>query len=314
MSNHLKIIMYHYIKDGSEDLLPGLKYLNISEFVRHLDFLSATHTFVSSDEVKAFFRDGNSLPDNPVLLTFDDGYHDHYEHVFPLLKERGIRGVFFPATSPLREKKILFVNKLQLLLGRLDTAALYYMLSSFISHYAPKPLQAYKVLYEVPGRWDSPQRVFIKQVLQKGLAEDLRFKFVDKVFNDEFDKDGNGILDALYMNLDQLSEMRDAGMEIGCHGDQHHWLDILAPEALAQDLDDALEFLNAKHLISKDWSICYPYGGYNDYIVEQCRKRGAMLGYVTDPRVVDLEKADQMLLPRLDAHDLSSEIDSLAGK
>ncbi len=34
--------------------------------------------------------------DRPTaLLTFDDGFVDHYEHVFPLLRARGLGGIFF---------------------------------------------------------------------------------------------------------------------------------------------------------------------------------------------------------------------------
>ncbi|MFA6584740.1 MAG: polysaccharide deacetylase family protein [Elusimicrobiaceae bacterium] len=35
------------------------------------------------------------LPDNPVLITFDDGYKNNYTNAFPILKERGAKGNVF---------------------------------------------------------------------------------------------------------------------------------------------------------------------------------------------------------------------------
>ncbi len=36
------------------------------------------------------------LPDNPVVITLDDGYLSNYEHAYPILKELGMKGVISP--------------------------------------------------------------------------------------------------------------------------------------------------------------------------------------------------------------------------
>src|SRR5436190_10597511 len=43
-------------------------------------------------------RNDNGTPATQFLLTFDDGTADHYEIVFPVLKELGLRGIFFVPT------------------------------------------------------------------------------------------------------------------------------------------------------------------------------------------------------------------------
>jgi peptidoglycan/xylan/chitin deacetylase (PgdA/CDA1 family) len=35
------------------------------------------------------------VPRKPVMLTFDDGYEDHYTHLFPMLKKHGIKAVIY---------------------------------------------------------------------------------------------------------------------------------------------------------------------------------------------------------------------------
>lgn len=39
-------------------------------------------------------NDFSQIPENGFILTFDDGYIDHYEVVYPILKEAGVQGVF----------------------------------------------------------------------------------------------------------------------------------------------------------------------------------------------------------------------------
>jgi peptidoglycan/xylan/chitin deacetylase (PgdA/CDA1 family) len=45
------------------------------------------------------FAGGTALPKRAVVLTFDDGYDDNYEHAFRLLKEHGMVGTFFVTTD-----------------------------------------------------------------------------------------------------------------------------------------------------------------------------------------------------------------------
>jgi peptidoglycan/xylan/chitin deacetylase (PgdA/CDA1 family) len=47
---------------------------------------------------------GLPLPSKPVVLTFDDGYRDAYEVVFPLLLEYGFTGTFFVLATPAHQE------------------------------------------------------------------------------------------------------------------------------------------------------------------------------------------------------------------
>jgi len=54
----------------------------------HLAYLKANgYHPISLQQYMAFTKEGVSLPDKPVMLTFDDGYISFYNDVFPLLKE-----------------------------------------------------------------------------------------------------------------------------------------------------------------------------------------------------------------------------------
>jgi len=51
------------------------------------------------------------LPKNAAMLTFDDGYVDHFTQVLPILDQAGISGSFFPPAKCILERKVLDVIK-----------------------------------------------------------------------------------------------------------------------------------------------------------------------------------------------------------
>ena len=56
------------------------------------------------------------LPNNSALLTFDDGYIDHYTQVLPVLMNNKLQGSFFIPARILKENSVLDVNKIHFIL------------------------------------------------------------------------------------------------------------------------------------------------------------------------------------------------------
>jgi hypothetical protein len=50
----------------------------------------------------------------------------------------------------------------------------------------------------------------------------------------------------------------------------------------------------------------YPYGGFNDSLLEVLRARDCRLGFSVEPRIADLAIDDRLTLPRIDTNDLPS--------
>ncbi len=85
------VLMYHDVLPRKEvffDVTPA-------EFEAHLQAIRDSGlTPIHLDQLVAHLATGAPLPPKPVLLSFDDGYLGHYEHVYPLLKQYGYPGVF----------------------------------------------------------------------------------------------------------------------------------------------------------------------------------------------------------------------------
>lgn len=62
------------------------------------------HTLTLEQFQSYVFNRTGDLPDNPLLITFDDGYLDNYQYAYPLLKKYGMTGTFFIITGLLWEQ------------------------------------------------------------------------------------------------------------------------------------------------------------------------------------------------------------------
>lgn len=96
------ILMYHYLSVPPADA--DIYRLDLSvkpeQFALHLDsMLDNGYTTISLYELWDHLENGAKLPENPVILTFDDGYQDNYDNAFPLLIQRGMTATFFVVTE-----------------------------------------------------------------------------------------------------------------------------------------------------------------------------------------------------------------------
>ncbi len=62
------------------------------------------HT-ISTDELYDFMEGKGTLPDRPVLITFDDGYVDNYTNAYPILKKYNLKATIFIVTGFVSSRK-----------------------------------------------------------------------------------------------------------------------------------------------------------------------------------------------------------------
>ncbi|MHA7963287.1 polysaccharide deacetylase family protein [Paenibacillus sp. CAU 1782] len=83
------ILVYHHIDDNPYEpnslIIPVAKFRTDMEAVKAAGFQTITLQQVID------YVDGKAeLPDNPLVITFDDGYLSNYEYAYPVLKELGM--------------------------------------------------------------------------------------------------------------------------------------------------------------------------------------------------------------------------------
>lgn len=88
----LPILMYHKISEtGASDEYTITK----EQFAEDLKWLKENgFTTVTTKQLIDYVEKGDTLPEKPVLLTFDDGYYNNYLLAVPLLYENNMSAVF----------------------------------------------------------------------------------------------------------------------------------------------------------------------------------------------------------------------------
>jgi len=96
MQGILTIVMYHYVRDLRHSRYPEIKGLSKNGFEGQIQYIKRHYNVISGRTLIAAIVEGAPLPPRPLMLTFDDGYIDHFTEVFPVLDREHLPGCFFP--------------------------------------------------------------------------------------------------------------------------------------------------------------------------------------------------------------------------
>jgi peptidoglycan/xylan/chitin deacetylase (PgdA/CDA1 family) len=240
------------------------------------------------------------------VLTFDDGFSDHYEYVLPILREFGMWGIFFPVTGPIEKQYILDVHRIHLILGQVGGARALDLLHQTIqeemllSEYKKKYVETYR------DQDSDTETTKFKQILNYFVCDEYRRGIVDLLmhkisYEGEKDYENN-----FYLNESQLRDLSSEGMIIGAHSVTHPVLSKLSEESQRYEIGESCRYL--KNVIGKDIStFCFPYGGnysFSETTVELLAELGINICFNVEAR--EITPADMTIrplkLPRYDCN------------
>lgn len=88
----LPIIMYHHISKKQSAL--GDYVVSPEQFENDIIYFQELgYTSISVDELIKFSEGKFTMPEKPIMITFDDGYLSFYEYAFPILKKYNVKAV-----------------------------------------------------------------------------------------------------------------------------------------------------------------------------------------------------------------------------
>ncbi|MFW1951234.1 poly-beta-1,6-N-acetyl-D-glucosamine N-deacetylase PgaB [Acinetobacter beijerinckii] len=101
----LTVIGYHEIIDRKDALIPSYA-VNSQQFSEHIDWLKKNgYHFINVDQLLKAHQGKYKLPNNPVLLTVDDGYQSFYQNAYPIIRAKKIPVVLAVVGSWLEPKE-----------------------------------------------------------------------------------------------------------------------------------------------------------------------------------------------------------------
>ena len=297
----IEFIMYHYVRDLKNSNFPKIKGLDIAKFDDQLSFLSKNYNIISIEE---FYNGNYNSKKKACVLTFDDGYIDHYDFVFKRLLKYNIKGAFYAPVDIIDNSKVLDVNKIHLILASANEDLI---LDRIRFHYSKleikNDLDYYIKKINTSARYDNVKTVIIKRLLQTDLDLNIRSIICDKLIKEFIDKSEQELSCELYLNKDQISEMIDHGMHFGSHGKSHFRFNSLNHKQQEYEIKESIKFLDS--LYKKDYllTMCYPFGSYDENTLSLINKFNFKLALTTVPKVYDSLEHNIHEIPRLDTND-----------
>lgn len=301
-----KAVMYHYVREKNP-VLPGLFYLDVDNFKRQLDFFEKEYGFVTSQDWQGVVKNplNKEVPDG-VILTFDDGLIDHYDYVFPILRERGIWAIFYISTATLINKKLLNVHRVHYLLARFGGESVYNKLNNilrdefFISGF-------FDNLKSTPYSMQTMDRfsIEVKKIINYALNPVHKDFVLEKIFK-KYELQEDVLAKNFYLNNAHIEEMSEYGFLFGAHGFSHNLLTKFNDEEILSEVSDPVDFLN-KMLPHESNTFCYPYGGtdsWNEPVLEHLRSRNIDFGFCVESNDICIDdlKNRPLTLPRYDCN------------
>jgi peptidoglycan/xylan/chitin deacetylase (PgdA/CDA1 family) len=304
------VVMYHYVRDLSGSDYPEIKGLEKNLFVEQIRYFTKHYSVIRMEDLIQALDDKITLPPMALLLTFDDGYKDHLENVMPILMENRIQGTFFISAKTLAEEKVLDMNKIHYILASAkDKTSIINEIRKIIHEYGdPTIVRNYENQKNRSSsserRYDAGETGLIKDLLQKLLPANLRKSIVGELFRKYVSKNERQFAKDLYMNSNDIRIMQENGMFIGNHGYDHVWLDTLAGEEQAKELENSIELLRSIGCCGDEVVFSYPYGAHNGSMVSLLKERGVALAFTTRCDLAECSNEHRYLFPRLDTNDL----------
>jgi peptidoglycan/xylan/chitin deacetylase (PgdA/CDA1 family) len=234
-----------------------MKYLSdeisLSLFQQHMDYLISRYDFISLDELiekDRVYEHPNSIE---CSLSFDDGLYSVYKYAYPILKSKKIPFTVFINTSVIGNKSLLWLHLLGYLVNKFGIKFIINEINEALDRdHLPK------VCCEDSSSLESWCRKNIEYLFESKLLEKLAIKQGLNI--EEIACEQN-----IYLNWDQINEMRQNGVTFFSHTDKHFPLNGFTNiETIKAEILNAKLQLNS-HIEDSDTFISFPFGMLVDY-------------------------------------------------
>jgi peptidoglycan/xylan/chitin deacetylase (PgdA/CDA1 family) len=278
----------------------------LQDFARQLDWLGQHFEFL---ELETFKRavEGESVPDrNGVVLTFDDGFRDHYEYVLPELEKRGLWGIFYIPTRVYHDGRLLDVHRIHLILGAAGGHKARLVLEQLIEDYMlSESGRLYFARHTYKNQTNDSDTTEFKRILNYYIDYQYREHILDLLVG-EILGDEHEVAGRFYMNREQVRDLHQKGMVIGGHTVSHPVLSKLSREKQEREVKDCVACL-ADITGEPITTFCYPFGGPGTYTTVTktvLRDAGVSTCFIVQPRDVEAKdlKEQRLELPRYDCN------------
>lgn len=241
------ILIYHSVIPRSSEFTRGLGVsMSPKTFERQMIYLSQHYTILAlRDLVQALEQ--RVVPENAIVITFDDGFYDNYEFAWPILQCYSIPATIFISPEAADGDRVLWPNRLTFLRNRWGQKRMFALL-----------LERWSELAASASAADSWPEIVDKLAGTVPLKE--MESFLEEIYN------WAEVLESLathplYLGWTQIKEMQAGGaIEFGNHTLRHANLALLDYEEQQEQIIGARDSIKYHLGVDAPLPFAYPFG------------------------------------------------------
>lgn len=295
----IRIVTYHRVMESFDPVAypfdEELVDATTDSFRQQMSYLSKNYDVISFDEVTDFLDGKARLPRKPLLITFDDGFRDNYDHAFPLIREYQLPVTMLLATDYIGAQGTFWYDKLAYIIFNTRERRLY--------------VKDTGIDYNLPDSRRDRRNVYRRTLKRISTTDnDTRLAILEDISGnygeiyDSLPKSVKSLSSTL--TWEQVKAMHAAGITFGSHTKSHPFLSRLNAEQLKTEL------AGSKRKIEEETGghvsvVAYPNGqrrDFNDLVEAAVKEAGYSIGLSYINGINRLQTMDRYAMKRLHIH------------
>lgn len=264
-TKRLVVLAYHRINekpDASYPFQEDTVSATPEMFRQQLAFLKRFCFVTTFNELAHLIAANEPIPDNTVVITFDDGYRDNYDIALPILSEFNLPAVVYVVTENIDSGQPFWFDILSYALVHAPNGRL-------------SILDGQHTFDISDENRKSLRRSFGDLV--RTLGDPERVQAIRELVDFSECRDEIEAHERMVLTWAEVKELNSAGIEIGSHTVTHPFLSRLSDEQLETELMDSKRRIESM-IGSPVISLSYPTGG-KAYYDDRTLKLASACGY-----------------------------------
>lgn len=299
------ILTYHLVRKNrdTEDAFPGLETgVDAETFARQVSFLKKRFNVCSISELVDAVSTVDGKKGAFLAFSFDDAYRAVFENVLPVLRANSVPATVFVPLSFVNTDRAFWWLTVSEVFRRLTTAEYMILKKELLQRFGDEVMANIRLPSDIESR-DNRHSARLQLTVYIGDATEARrlalMEVVGRHLHSKVDEH------KLVVTTAQLSAMAQSRVEIASHTLSHRDLVSLTLSEIDEELSGSKRELEEKLTVPVR-GVAYPYGRFNDSVLESTLIAGYEWGVITQPGIVR-DATDRFRLPRIPGdHDLPS--------
>lgn len=272
------VLVYHRVLGDQEvnNLDIGVISASPKNFGEQMKYISNNYTVISLDHFIEHIQNKTKLPEDSVIITFDDGYRDNYINAYPILKKYGLTATIFLTTWYIANTDLLWWDKVAYMIN--ETKCMDFELPG---------LGRYSLKTDIKRA----EAIWCVQEKLKRMGEGEKNLLLGKL-SDTLSVEIPGDLGrGLFMSWDEVREMSEGGISFGAHTVTHAILTEVSLKEAREEIHESKKKIY-NELGKPVKSFAYPNGDaadFNEDIKEILKDEGFTCAVISSYGINDLE-------------------------